>query len=131
MLIFSFHLVNNRLALPLTFQITNPESENSKEEEDSETPKVVHAGVLDFTAPPNMVYLPLWMMKKLNISEGQPVSFVNVHLPKGEFVKLQPHSQKWLKLEQSTRKSMYYSFNIEIKISLSQFFFLKIGISTP
>lgn len=104
-----FLLVNHRLALPLIFELTNPANPPSKEDS---FPKIAHAGVLDFTAPPNMIYVPIWMMNKLNLSEGEPVSFMNVHLPKGEFVQLQPHSRKWLDLEQSTRKSVYIFFSI-------------------
>lgn len=58
------------MSLPLTFRIQNPTllKEKSKnedmeieQEEEEDFSIVVHAGVLDFTAPDQVVYVPLWV----------------------------------------------------------------------
>jgi ubiquitin fusion degradation protein 1 len=51
-----------------------------------------HCGVLEFTAEEGCVYIPYWMMRNLNVSEGQLVTVSNVSLPKATFCKLQPQS---------------------------------------
>lgn len=55
-----------------------------------------HAGVLEFTAEEGRVYLPDWMMKSLNLSDGGIVQIQNVDLPLGRFVKIQPQSVDFL-----------------------------------
>lgn len=57
-----------------------------------------HAGVLEFTADEGVVNLPSWMMKRLDLSEGDPVRLFGTRLPKGKFVKLQPQSVTFLEL---------------------------------
>lgn len=46
------------------------------------------------------------MMKKLQVSEGDYVLLKSVHLEKGKYVKLKPHTSKWLEVQENSRKSM-------------------------
>ena len=55
-----------------------------------------HCGVLEFIADEGMVYLPYWMMKNLLLQEGDVLTLRAATLPKGTFVKLQPHSKDFL-----------------------------------
>ena len=58
--------------------------------------KYTHCGVLEFIADEGSVYVPYWMMKMLGLSEGDVLTLSNVSLPKGSYVKLQPHSTAFL-----------------------------------
>jgi ubiquitin fusion degradation protein 1 len=55
-----------------------------------------HCGVLEFIADEGMVYLPYWMMQNLLLQEGDVITLRSATLPKGTFVKLQPHSTDFL-----------------------------------
>lgn len=55
-----------------------------------------HCGVLEFVADEGMVYMPYWMMQNLLLQEGDVVTLRSISLPKGTFVKLQPHSKDFL-----------------------------------
>ncbi|KAI3436309.1 hypothetical protein D9Q98_002362 [Chlorella vulgaris] len=55
-----------------------------------------HCGVLEFIADEGMVYMPYWMMQNLLLQEGDVVALRSATLPKGSFVKLQPHSTDFL-----------------------------------
>eukprot|EP01025_Chloroclados_australasicus_P000381 TRINITY_DN1020_c0_g1_i2.p1 TRINITY_DN1020_c0_g1~~TRINITY_DN1020_c0_g1_i2.p1 ORF type:complete len:390 (-),score=44.15 TRINITY_DN1020_c0_g1_i2:234-1244(-) len=58
--------------------------------------RVTHCGVLEFIAEEGMVYMPYWMMQNLLLQEGDLVRLRNVSLPKGTYVKIQPHTQDFL-----------------------------------
>ncbi|KAG0321743.1 ubiquitin fusion degradation protein [Dissophora globulifera] len=58
--------------------------------------KSTHAGVLEFIAEEGRVYLPHWMMKTLELSEGDLVTVKSAGLPLGSFVKIQPQSVDFL-----------------------------------
>lgn len=58
--------------------------------------RTTHCGVLEFIADEGMVYLPYWMMQNLLLQEGDVVTLRSATLPKGTFVKLQPHSKDFL-----------------------------------
>jgi len=75
--------------------------------ETNNSTSVVHGGVLEFTAPNQMAYLPIWMMKKLGIEEGTPIMMTNVILPKAEYCRLVPHQASWINIAEQSRKSMY------------------------
>jgi len=70
---------------PMLFQVEN-----------RSTAKSTHCGVLEFIADEGMVFMPYWMMQNLLLSEGDMVSFKNATLPKGKYVKLQPHTKDFL-----------------------------------
>ncbi|GLU02818.1 hypothetical protein SLE2022_200530 [Rubroshorea leprosula] len=58
--------------------------------------RVSHCGVLEFIAEEGMIYMPYWMMENLLLQEGDIVRVKNVTLPKGSYVKLQPHTKDFL-----------------------------------
>lgn len=58
--------------------------------------RVSHCGVLEFIAEEGMIYMPYWMMENLLLQEGDIVRVKNVALPKGTYVKLQPHTKDFL-----------------------------------
>ncbi|CAA7389716.1 unnamed protein product [Spirodela intermedia] len=64
--------------------------------ENSSTQRVSHCGVLEFIAEEGMVYLPYWMMQNLLLEEGDVVRIKSATLPKGTYVKLQPHTTDFL-----------------------------------
>ncbi|KAK9906895.1 hypothetical protein WJX75_009852 [Coccomyxa subellipsoidea] len=55
-----------------------------------------HCGVLEFSADEGMVYMPYWMMQNLLVEEGAVVTISSATLPKGSYVKLQPHTSDFL-----------------------------------
>ncbi|CDO99484.1 unnamed protein product [Coffea canephora] len=57
-----------------------------------------HCGVLEFTAEEGFVFLPQWMMDNLKILEGDLVLLKDVSLPKGTYVKLQPHTTDFINI---------------------------------
>ena len=64
--------------------------------ENKRSGKYTHCGVLEFIADEGSVYLPYWMMKHLELQEGEILTLTNASLPKGSYVKLQPHSKDFL-----------------------------------
>ncbi|GAB4853829.1 hypothetical protein Ancab_018024 [Ancistrocladus abbreviatus] len=58
--------------------------------------RVSHCGVLEFIAEEGMIYMPYWMMENMLLQEGDIVQVKNVTLPKGTYVKLQPHTKDFL-----------------------------------
>lgn len=78
-------LASLQIEYPMIFSIQNPSSG-----------KVSHCGVLEFGAPEGLVYLPAWMMKNMGLEEGQLVNFKDTALPKGVYMKIQPHTMSFL-----------------------------------
>eukprot|EP01084_Bolivina_argentea_P137105 241443_1 len=69
--------------------------------------KVIHCGILDFTAGEGCICLPKWIMDNLNISDSQTLNVINITLPKGRYVKLQPHKLlKDIKTKQKLESSL-------------------------
>ncbi len=58
--------------------------------------RATHAGVLEFIAEEGRVYIPQWMMKSLNVNEGELLQVKSTTLPKGKFVKIQPQHVDFL-----------------------------------
>jgi hypothetical protein len=55
------------------------------------------SGVLEFSAPKGVAWVPTWMIKKLGIREGGRLAFKSVtKVPKGEFARFRPHSDAFL-----------------------------------
>eukprot|EP01083_Nonionella_stella_P024171 66813_1 len=54
--------------------------------------KFIHCGVLDFTASEGCVCVPSWIMDNLGVSESCTLTVSNITLPKGRYVRLQPHT---------------------------------------
>ncbi|KAI8108499.1 hypothetical protein M9434_006524 [Picochlorum sp. BPE23] len=64
--------------------------------ENSRAGRFTHCGVLEFIADEGSAYLPYWMMQNLGLQEGEVLKLSNASLPKGSYVKLQPHSKDFL-----------------------------------
>ncbi|CDP10163.1 unnamed protein product [Coffea canephora] len=60
--------------------------------------QVSHCGVLEFSVDEGFVYVPEWMMKNLQIHPGSIVVLKYVTLPRGSFMKIQPHRMNFIKL---------------------------------
>ncbi|XP_016572354.2 ubiquitin fusion degradation protein 1 homolog isoform X2 [Capsicum annuum] len=52
-----------------------------------------------------MIYMPYWMMENLFLQVGDIVTVKNVALPKGKYVRLQPHTKDFLDI--SNPKAMF------------------------
>lgn len=78
-------LASLHIEYPMLFELRNAAAE-----------RVSHCGVLEFIAEEGMIYMPYWMMENLLLQEGDVVRVKNVALPKGTYVKLQPHTKDFL-----------------------------------
>ncbi|XP_047328578.1 ubiquitin recognition factor in ER-associated degradation protein 1-like isoform X2 [Impatiens glandulifera] len=78
-------LASLHIDYPMLFELRNAATE-----------RVSHCGVLEFVAEEGMVYMPYWMMENLLLQEGDIIRVKNVTLPKGTYVKLQPHTKDFL-----------------------------------
>ncbi|KAL3539034.1 hypothetical protein ACH5RR_002400 [Cinchona calisaya] len=78
-------LASLQIDYPMLFELRNAAIE-----------RVSHCGVLEFIAEEGMVYMPYWMMENLLLQEGDIVRVKNMTLPKGSYVKLQPHTKDFL-----------------------------------
>ncbi|CAA0807669.1 ubiquitin fusion degradation 1 [Striga hermonthica] len=78
-------LASLHIDYPMLFELQNTAAE-----------RVSHCGVLEFIAEEGMIYMPYWMMENLLLQEGDFVRVKNVTLPKGTYVKLQPHTMDFL-----------------------------------
>ncbi|TKY67367.1 Ubiquitin fusion degradation protein 1-like [Spatholobus suberectus] len=70
---------------PMLFELRNPSAE-----------KATHCGVLEFTADEGIIYMPKWMMENMRLEEGNIVILRSTHVPRGTYVKLQPHTKDFL-----------------------------------
>ncbi|KAA8546042.1 hypothetical protein F0562_020507 [Nyssa sinensis] len=78
-------LASLHIDYPMLFELRNAAAE-----------RVSHCGVLEFIAEEGMIYMPYWMMENLLLQEGDIVKVKNMTLPKGTYVKLQPHTKDFL-----------------------------------
>ncbi|KAK1402665.1 ubiquitin fusion degradation protein 1-like [Heracleum sosnowskyi] len=78
-------LASLHIDYPMLFELRNAATE-----------RVSHCGVLEFIAEEGMIYMPYWMMENLLLQEGDIVRVKNATLPKGTYVKLQPHTMDFL-----------------------------------
>lgn len=53
-------------------------------------------GVLEFSAPEGVAYLPPWLLNTLKITTGELIILTNVALPVGAYIKIQPQSVDFL-----------------------------------
>jgi len=74
------HLASLKVTYPLVFELSNPR-----------TGKKTHCGVLEFSSNEGECYVPYWIMQNLLIKSGAMIQITNASLPKGNFVKFQPH----------------------------------------
>ncbi|XP_022947895.1 ubiquitin fusion degradation protein 1 homolog [Cucurbita moschata] len=78
-------LASLHIDYPMLFELRNDVTE-----------RLSHCGVLEFIAEEGMIYMPYWMMENMLLQEGDVVQVKNVTLPKGTYVKLQPHTMDFL-----------------------------------
>ncbi|KAL7118655.1 hypothetical protein ACP275_02G016700 [Erythranthe tilingii] len=78
-------LASLHIDYPMLFELRNAATE-----------RLSHCGVLEFIAEEGMIYMPYWMMENLLLQEGDFVRVKNVTIPKGTYVKLQPHTKDFL-----------------------------------
>lgn len=78
-------LASLHIEYPMLFEVHNAAAERTS-----------HCGVLEFIAEEGMIYMPYWMMQNLLLTEGDMVFIKNANLPKGTYVKLQPHTTDFL-----------------------------------
>lgn len=78
-------LASLNVEYPMLFELSN-----------SFAAKITHCGVLEFIADEGLMYLPYWMMENLLLQEGDILQVKNISLPKGTYVKLQPHTKDFL-----------------------------------
>eukprot|EP00475_Leptophrys_vorax_P019860 TRINITY_DN27186_c0_g3_i2.p1 TRINITY_DN27186_c0_g3~~TRINITY_DN27186_c0_g3_i2.p1 ORF type:complete len:239 (+),score=27.60 TRINITY_DN27186_c0_g3_i2:365-1081(+) len=78
-------LASLHIEYPMLFEVHNAAANRTS-----------HCGVMEFVAEEGYVYMPYWMMQNLLLQEGDIVRFRNATLPKGTYVKLQPHTKDFL-----------------------------------
>ncbi|XP_022752731.1 ubiquitin recognition factor in ER-associated degradation protein 1-like [Durio zibethinus] len=78
-------LASLHVEYPMLFELTNAPAE-----------RISHCGVLEFVADEGLIYVPYWMMENMLLQEGDIVQVKNASLPKGTYVKLQPHANDFL-----------------------------------
>lgn len=81
------HLARLRVTYPMMFELINRENGQK-----------THCGVMEFSSEEGVCYIPYWMMQNLLLESGGLIEVHNVSLPKGNFVKLQPHTYKFTQL---------------------------------
>jgi ubiquitin fusion degradation protein 1 len=67
-----------------------------------------HAGVLEFSAPEGLVYVPPWMFRQLQLAVGGLVVVRDVRLEKGTYCKIQPQSVAFLDI--SDPRAVYHNY---------------------
>ncbi|GLT27130.1 hypothetical protein SLA2020_021560 [Shorea laevis] len=82
-------LMETRITMPMMFEIQNMSSN-----------RISHCGVLEFTGmDTEAIYVPEWMMKNLQLGEGDSVRLRSTSLVKGAKIKLQPHTMDFLEIK--------------------------------
>ncbi len=81
------HLARLRVTYPMMFRLVNKSTGQS-----------THCGVMEFSAEVGVCYATFWLMQNLLLESGSIVDISNVTLPKGTFVKFQPHTTKFTQL---------------------------------
>lgn len=78
-------LATMRIEYPMLFELHNAAAERTS-----------HCGVLEFVAEEGTIIMPYWMMQNMLLQEGDTVRVRSATLPKGTYVKLQPHTSDFL-----------------------------------
>jgi ubiquitin fusion degradation protein 1 len=76
---------------PMTFEISTNGGKRS------------FCGVAEFTAEENTCVMPDWMAKNLQLKLGEEVHVRRVYVPKGIYMKLQPHDARYAKVGDTKR----------------------------
>lgn len=100
------HVIALEIDYPMMFAVQNP----------NQSGRASHCGVLEFTSEEGFVYMPQWMMDNLKLQGGNIVLLTNACLPKGTYVKLQPHTTDFINLSNPKvvleRTLKKYTFNL-------------------
>nr|GMD92436.1 ubiquitin fusion degradation protein 1 homolog [Ipomoea batatas] len=72
--------------------------------------KSSHCGVLEFSAEEGFVYMPQCMMNNLGLNELDLVTVANVDLPKGDYLKLRPHTTEFLNKVKNPKEVLEATF---------------------
>lgn len=100
-------LTRRRLEVPWQFEVVAPRPRTVEELEEAlgaplefrrQPLDKAYCSPLDFRAPPNYIFMPLWMMHQLRIAPFDPVLLTWVRLKNGANIKLVPHQDAFLKL---------------------------------
>lgn len=118
----------DHLDYPMLFELYNAATEHRS-----------HCGVLEFTADEGMLYMPYWMMQNMLLQEGDIVKVKNATLPKGTYVKLQPHTKIFLDisnpkavLETTLRNFSCLTINDSIMVSYNgRYYYLDVIDTKP
>lgn len=86
-----------RIPLPLTLEAT-PATADAADETPLPPWRVAHCGVVDFTAPDGIAFVPVAIMRKLGVGEGDRVTFRTARLPPGTYAQLQPLGEDWARV---------------------------------
>lgn len=62
-----------------------------------------HVGVWEFSAPGDQVVVPQWLLNSLHASPGDPVRLRRVSLPRGTYVRLQPQTARFMRVNGNDR----------------------------
>lgn len=105
-------LTRLNIAYPMQFELRNNRKVTT-----------THAGVLEFIAEEGRVYVPHWMMKTLELEEGDLLQVLTTDLPQGTFVKLEPQSPEFLKISdpKAVLENTLRNFSILTKGDIFQF----------
>lgn len=79
------HLTRLNVQYPMLFKLTNKKASRH-----------THCGVLEFVADEGMCYVPYWMLRNLQLEEGDMVHVKSVALPVATFAKFQPQDESFL-----------------------------------
>ncbi|VDN11935.1 unnamed protein product [Dibothriocephalus latus] len=79
------HLTRLNVQYPMLFKLSNKKASRH-----------THCGVLEFVADEGMCYVPYWMLRNLQLEEGDMVHVKSVALPVATFAKFQPQDESFL-----------------------------------
>ncbi|KFH08306.1 ubiquitin fusion degradation protein UFD1AP, partial [Toxoplasma gondii VAND] len=102
-------------ALPGGDKAANAECEGEKKARQRTSPRRVSVSVLDFSAPRNFIFLPLWVMKALDLRPFSIVACKWERLPLAGHVTLQPTSWAFVRAVQATGRDIQKVLEEEIR----------------
>ncbi|TVT99707.1 hypothetical protein EJB05_39621 [Eragrostis curvula] len=85
LIVWALFIASLHIEYPMLFELHNDADQ-----------RISHCGVLEFVADEGMIIMPYWMMQNMLLKEGDTVRIKNATLPKGTYVKLQPHTTDFL-----------------------------------
>ncbi|CBZ51673.1 YGR048Wp-like protein, related [Neospora caninum Liverpool] len=91
------------------------EGQKGREKKEMAAPRRVSVSVLDFAAPKNFIFLPLWAMKTLNLRPFSIVACKWERLPLAAHVTLQPASAAFLRAVKATNQDIQKVLEEEIR----------------